>query len=65
MLENIVHGALIPHYELEVAPGLEHNHQVEVMRERGLTFAQKSIIRLCIERGQAAPKKVNYYLQCL
>jgi hypothetical protein len=24
-----------------------------------LTFAQKSIIRLCIERGQAAPKKVK------
>ena len=59
LLENIAHGDDIPHYELEIAPGLDHNHQVEVARERGLSLAQKTIIQLCIERGQSAPKKVR------
>ena len=31
-----------------------------MLRERGLTVAQKGIIKLSIERGQAAPKKVNF-----
>jgi hypothetical protein len=59
LLENINHGAEVPHFEIEIAPDLEHNHQAVVARERGLTFAQKSIIRQCIARGQAAPKKVR------
>ena len=50
-----------PHFEIEIAPNLKHNHQAVVARERGLTFAQKTIILQCIQRGQAAPKKVHFY----
>lgn len=53
------YNEVIPHYEVEIAPGIDHNHNVEVFRERGLTPAQKIIVQLCIDRGQAAPKKVK------
>lgn len=58
LIENIAHGDRIPHFEIEIVPALDHNHQVDVGRERGLTTAQKAIVQLCIDRGQAAPKKV-------
>ena len=61
LLENINHGAGVPHFEIEIAPNLKHNHQAVVARERGLTFAQTTIILQCIQRGQAAPKKVHFY----
>ena len=59
LLENLVHNDMIPHFEIETAPGHDHNHQVEVFRERGLSSAQKVVIQLYIDRGQAAPKKVK------
>ena len=59
LLENLVYGDEVSRFELEIDPDLEHNHQVDVARERGLTPAQKAVIRLSIERGQAAPKKVR------
>ena len=57
LLENLSHP--IPPFEIETAPDCDHNHQVEVPCVRGLTVAQKEIIRLSIERGQGAPKKVG------
>ena len=61
LLENLDYNEDIPHFEIEVLTATEHNHQVEVARERGLTALQKDIVRLSIERGQAAPKKVLYF----
>ena len=57
LLENLSHP--IPPFEIETTPDFDHNHQVAVPRERGLTDAQKEIIRLSVERNQAAPKKVG------
>lgn len=46
-------------YQLQELEGQGHNHQAEVAPHRGMTLAQKEVIRLCIDRGQSAPKKVN------
>ncbi len=62
LLENINFGGVVPQCEIEIASNLAHNHQAVVARDRGLTFAQKAIIRLCIERGQAAPKNVRLHV---
>ena len=62
LLENVIHDEIVPQFELETAPELDHNHQVEVFRERGLTPAQKAVVQLSINRGQAAPKKVIMYM---
>ena len=61
ILENLDYNEDIPHFGIEVLTASEQNHQVEVARERGLTTLQKNIVRLSIERGQAAPKKVHYF----
>ena len=58
LLENLNFDGEVPHFEIEVLATSEHNHQVEIARERGMTVLQKNIINLSIERGQAAPKKV-------
>jgi hypothetical protein len=58
LLENLNFDGDIPHFEIEVLIASEHNHQVKIVRERGLTLLQKNIISLSLERGQAAPKKV-------
>ena len=50
-----------PPYEIEEVVDSPHNHQAVIIRERGLSLAQKEIIDLCIERGQAAPKKVKIF----
>lgn len=57
-MENLNFDGEVPHFEIEVLATSEHNHQVEIARERGMTVLQKNIINLSIERGQAAPKKV-------
>ena len=46
-------------YQLQEIEGQEHNHQAEVAPHRGMTLAQKEVVRLCIERGQSAPKQVK------
>ena len=46
-------------YQLQELEGQAHNHQAEVAPQRGMTSAQKEVVRLCIERGQSAPKQVN------
>ena len=61
LLENLDYNEDIPHFEIEVLTASEHNHQVEGARERGLTTLQKNIVRLSIELGHAAPKKVHYF----
>jgi hypothetical protein len=63
--ENIDYEGNIPHFEFEVLTDNEHNHQVEIARERGLTIRQKIIIDLSLERGQAAPKKVLSFISRL
>ena len=63
LLENINYeGENIPHFEFEVLTASEHNHEVEVARDRGLTLRQKNIIDLSLQRNQAAPKKVLNFM---
>jgi hypothetical protein len=44
---------------LQVIEGQVHEHNAEIVPHRGMTLAQKEIVRLCIERGQSSPKQVN------
>jgi hypothetical protein len=46
-------------YQLQVIEGQVHDHNAEIVPHRGMTLAQKEIVRLCIERGQSSPKQVN------
>ena len=60
--ENIDYGGDIPHFEFEILTASEHNHQVDIVRERGLTLQQKNIIDLTLERNQSEPKKVLNFM---
>jgi hypothetical protein len=44
-------------YQLQEIEGQVHN--AEIVPHRGMTLAQKEIVRLCIERGQSSPKQVK------
>ena len=59
LLRNLTSGGDRPPNEIEEVIDTAHNHQAVINRGRGLSVAQKSIVDLCIERGQAAPKKVK------
>lgn len=59
LLKNMTtNGDRLP-YEIEEVVDSSHNHQALINRERGLSLDQKSVVDLCVERGQAAPKKVK------
>ena len=57
-MANLIVREGIPHFEIEEVLTTDHNHQVDVPRDRGLSIRQKSIVNLCVDRGQGAPKKV-------
>ena len=62
IVANLVEREGVPKFEIEEVLETIHNHQVEVPRDRGLSLHQKSVVDLCVERGQSAPKKVHYHL---
>ena len=62
IVSNLVEREGVPNFEIEEVVETLHNHQVEVPRDRGLTLRQKSVVDLCVERGQSAPKKVFHNL---
>lgn len=45
-------------FEIQEVVDTDHNHNVIIPRERGLSVQQKRIIDLCVDRGQSAPKQV-------
>ena len=58
VVTNLIVREGIPNFEIEEVLTTDHNHQVDVPRERGLSNHQKSIVDLCVDRNQGAPKKV-------
>jgi hypothetical protein len=43
---------------LEHVEGFDHEHDMEIPHERGLTVEQKRIVIECYDRDCGAPKKV-------
>ena len=43
---------------LEHVEGFDHEHDMEILHERGLTVEQKRIVIECYDRDCGAPKKV-------
>ena len=58
VVTNLIAREGIPNFEIEEVLTTDHNHQVDVPRDRGLSISQKSIVDLCVDRDQGAPKKV-------
>lgn len=59
MVTNLIPTEGVSPYVIEEITDTIHNHQVDLPRNRGLSLEQKAIIKLCVERGQGAPKKVR------
>ena len=59
VVTNLIPTEGVSPYVIEEITDTIHNHQVDLPRNRGLSLEQKAIIKLCVERGQGAPKKVR------
>ena len=57
LLHQLVDREAVTRFQIQEVVETEHNHNVVIPRERGLTAQQKSVTDLCVERGQRTPKK--------
>ena len=58
VVTNLIVREVLPNIEIQEVLTTDHNHQLDAPRDRGRSNHQKSIVDLCVDRGQGAPKKV-------